>query len=232
MSTPQFAGDSRPALVGTVQCGNCKGPMLRVGPDYACAAGLARERHPCYENAIDADLLLQLVMDRLVGLVMTRETVDSVVKIISSQTAEASRRERQHLDQTEEALERLQEQEDALNDSRDLVYNPNYETEPPEIDEEELRKVSNTVIALRYESRRSSKELDGLKFVGDSERLRTNALNPENYRHPNHPDYTTRIVRMFIETVEVTPDTISLKFTMPVPTEDEPEGALSTIIPL
>ena len=65
-----------------------------------------------------------------------------------------------------------------------------------------------------------------------AERLRANALNPENYRHPNHPDYTTRIVRMFIETVEVTPDTISLKFTMPVPTEDEPEGALSTIIPL
>ena len=232
MRTAQFAGDNRQALAGTAQCGNCKGPMVRVGPNYACAAGLAQEWHPCYQNAINADRLLKVVMDSLMGLVMTCETVDSVVNIIKSQTAEASRRERQHLDHTEDALDRLRDREATLNDDPSLTNAENQETELPDDVQEQLRELDNNAIALEYEARRSSKELEGLEFVGDEKRLRANALNLENYRRPDHSEQTARIVRMFIESVEVTPEAVLLNFTMPIPTDDEPEGTLSTVIPL
>ena len=235
MSKAQFAGDNRQALAGIVRCGYCKGPMLRVGPNYSCATGLSREWHPCHWNSINAVRLLEVVMDRLMALVMTPETVDSVVEIIRSHTTEASRRERQQLNHTEAALRRIRARETSLEDpdaDPDLDYEEAPRQELPEDLTEELGELSNTAIALEYERRRSSRELDGLEFVGDDERLRANALNPENYRHRDYPEYTVRIVRMFIESVEVEPTALTLNFTLPIPTDDQPEGILSTDIPL
>ena len=232
MSAAQFAGDNQQALAGIVECGNCKGPMLRVGPKYACAAGLVQEWHPCNENAVNADQLLDLVMDRLMQLVMTQETVDSVVDIVRTQTEEASRREQRHLDHTEEGLQRLRERQVGLGDDSGLMYDENHQTEIPEDIQEELRDLSNNAIALEYEARRSSRELESLEFVGDKDRLRANALNLKNYRDPDYRQYTTRIVRMFVNSVQVTPKGVTLNFRMPVPTEDEPEGTLSTTISL
>ena len=235
MSKAQFAGDNRQALAGIVRCAHCKGPMLRVGPNYFCAEGLSREWHPCHWNSINAARLLGMVMDRLMALVMTPETADSVVEIIRSHTAEASRRERQQLHHTEAALRRIRARKTSLDDQDDdpdLGYEENPQQETPEDLKEELGELSNTAIALEYETRRSTRELDGLEFVGDGERLRANALNPENYRHQDYPEYTIKIVRMFIGSVEVGPTAVTLNFTMPVPTDDEPEGILSTDIPL
>ena len=222
MQPMQMAHDNRQALAGIVHCGLCESPMVRTGTDYTCPTTL--EKNTRHHNTIDADGLLKAVLDHVLKLVMTERTVSSVVKDVQKESAEAAVRHRRQLNQTELALEQLQDQE------IDLLFDVNL-IEPGN-DAEELNQVSDRIIALEYEARLSRKELRVLDSAMDEERLRANALNPETYRNPKYPGYTAQIIRTFIQTVEVAPTGITVKFMMPIPTDQEPTGALQDTIPV
>ena len=102
MQPMQMAHDNRQALAGIVHCGLCESPMVRTGTDYTCPTTL--EKNTRHHNTIDADGLLKAVLDHVMKLVMTERTVSSVVKDVQKESAEAARRQRQQLKQTELAL--------------------------------------------------------------------------------------------------------------------------------
>ena len=222
MNITPIAGNNRQALAGTVNCGICKNPMLRVGPNYTCTAVPSQGTDRCPGNTIDADGLLELVIDRVMGLVMTEETVDDIVAMIQGESADAARRQQRQLDQTELALAELNSRKENLGRS----------AEPKSQEPDELNEVTNASIALQHEARLSRRELDALDAASNRGRLRANAVDLRNYRHPKYPEYTGRIVRMFIESVEVSPGAATLNFKLPIPTEREPEGALADVLPL
>ena len=222
MQPMQMAHDNRQALVGIVHCGLCESPMVRTGADYACPMTL--EKNTRHHNAINADALLRAVLDHVMKLVMTKRTVSTVVKDVQEESAEAARRQRQQLDQTELALGQLQDREIDLLFEVDLTGDGN--------ESDELNQVTDRIVALEYEARLSRKELRALDFVMDEKRLRDNALNPETFRNPKYPGSTAEIIRTFIQSVDVAPAGITVKFMMPIPTEREPAGALQDTIPL
>ena len=238
MYTSQSLGDNRHALTGTLYCGICEREMLRVGPNYVCAGIVTRGPDACSNEPANADRLLKEIMDQLMKLVMTEKTADSVVDILQERNEEATRRHRSQLDGTEQALDAVYEREgQALHAIYGEDELPTHDCEPSEEDieaaqdqQQKLDEITNVRVALKYEARLSRRELDGLAFMGDEERLRANALNLENYRNPNYSEYTARIIRMFLKSVGVSPEAVTLNFTMPVPTDDEPEGTLSTVI--
>ncbi len=222
MQLVQMSQDNRQALAGIVQCRLCGSPMVRLGPDYTCPNTL--EQHPSHQNSANADKLLITVIDHVMKLVMTEKTVQSVVEKIREETRETARRHRQQLDHTEQALDQLKARETELLEQQDL---------PGELDPtDELAHIGDQGIALGFEARKSARELRALDFVMDEDRLRANALNPETYRDPNRPGQTAQVVRTFIRSVEVAPEEITLKFMMPIPTEQEPKGALEDTIPM
>ena len=185
MQPMQMAHDNRQALASIVHCGLCESPMVRTGADYTCPMTL--EKNARHYNTIDADGLLNAVLDHVIQLVMTDRTVNSIVKDVQEESAEAAHRHRQQLNQTELALEELQDQELDLQFHADLSGDGN--------DSDELNQVTDRIVALEYEARLSRKELRALDFVMDEERLRANALNPETYRHTKYPGYTAQIIR-------------------------------------
>ena len=221
MQPMQMAHDNRQALAGIVHCGLCESPMVRTGTDYTCPTTL--EKNTRHHNTIDADGLLKAVLDHVLKLVMTERTVSSVVKDVQKESAEAARRQRQQLKQTELALGQLQDHEIDLLFDVDLLGDGN--------DLDELNQVTDRIVALEYEARLSRKELRALDFVMDEKRLRANALNPETYQNPKYPGYTAQIIRTFIRSLDVAPTGITVKFMMPIPTEQEPAGALQDTIP-
>ena len=218
----QMARDNRQALAGIVHCGLCESPMVRTGPNYTCPMSL--ERNPSHRNTTNAEALLRNVLDHVIQLVMTDRTVNSIVKDVQKESAEAALRHRQQLDQTERARDQLRSREAEIIDQPDLA----------DVGDgmDELDRIDDQSIALEYEARLSARELRALDFVMDEERLRANALNPETYRDPKYPGYTAQIIRTFIRSVDVTPEKITVKFMMPIPTAREPRGALQDTIPL
>ena len=98
MFTSQTLGGNRQALTGALYCDICKREMLRVGPNYVCAAVVAQGPDACSNKKANADQLMEAIMDRVMTLVMTGETADSVVDILQERTKEATRRHRSQLD--------------------------------------------------------------------------------------------------------------------------------------
>ena len=148
--------------------------------------------------------------------------MDDIVAMIQGESADAARRQQRQLDQTELALAELNSRKETWARS----------AEPKSQEPDELNEVTNASIALEHEARLSRRELDALDAASNRGRLRANAVDLRNYRHPRYPEYTGRIVRMFIESVEVSPGAATLNFKLPIPTEREPEGALSDSVPL
>ena len=218
----QMARDNRQALAGIVHCGLCESPMVRTGPNYTCPMSL--ERNPSHRITTNAEALLRNVLDHVIQLVMTDRTVNSIVKDVQKESAEAALRHRQQLDQTERARDQLRARE------AEIIAQPDLADVGDGMDE--LDRIDDQSIALEYEARLSTRELRALDFVMDEERLRANALNPETYRDPKYPGYTAQIIRTFIQSVDVTPEKITVKFMMPIPTAREPRGALQDTIPL
>ena len=215
----QIEQDRRQALTGRAYCSGCRSTMLRMGPDYICPSRVNPSLRSCTDNSIDASRLLRLVATNIVNTVMIQPTVGKITERIQKESQETSKRFQDHLDQTEGALADLHKRE-ATALSR-----------PGQMDQDELKDISNRRAALSHEARVARRELDAQAFISDEKRIEANAKDVDTFLDEAPTEHTTEFIDNFVESVGVGPWSIDLNYKFPIPSQEHPEGKITHMIP-
>ena len=204
MNLTRIPRDTRLLLAGLAYCTNCHAAMIRLGPDYTCPTTLNPTPDSCPDNTIQADRLLRMAVSQAVSAVMTGPTIRRVTENIQKDAAEKTSRLREHLDETERALEDLDRREHDIPTPNEQ---PGGETP---ISLKEIVDVSDKQVALAFEAGNTRKEIDTQAFISDEDRIRTNALDVDTYLAEASPEHTIEFIDNIVESVGVGPSHISI----------------------
>ena len=227
MSAARITHEKPQILPGKVFCQICGRLMLMEDPNYVCHNAREHGRPESAEISVNADTLRTVIINRIMTLVLSEATVQDVVGRVQEKVSEKKRLQHDQLAETQAALHQMRQRKsqlerleagDAGADSSDH--------------QAEFEHVGNRIIALEEEARKHKRENETLNRVNDPKLLRKNAFNLSTYNHPDHLDYTEKILDIFLDSVEVGSATATLKFRMPIPTAAAPEGTLSDDIEL
>ena len=218
----QNPNDDRQALAGRTNCSTCNIPMVRLGTNYICPTQVGPDQGACPNSPINADQLLRMVATRILETVMTDPVVDRVTDLIQEEAGETSSRLQTHLDQTELALEKLNQWEYDLASEKDLSEEDTYHN---------TREIDDKRTALAFDARNSRKEIDAQDFISDRDIIRSNALDVATYLDEALPEHTNEFINNFVHSAGVGPNSIHLTYRFPIPTEQHPEGTTTDLIP-
>ena len=216
--------DIRLALAGLAYCANCHATMVRLGPDYTCPTRVNLTLDSCPDSTINADRLLRLVVSQAVSAVMIGPAIRKVTETIQKDAAETSARLREHLDETELAMEEL----DKLGED---LFTVDKETGKVSAPLKESLDITNKTIALAFEAGNTRREIDAQGFVSDEDRIRANALDVDTYLDETTPENTIEFIDNIVESVGVGPRHIAINYKFPIPSEEHPEGRTTDVIP-
>lgn len=227
MSAARITHEKPQILPGKVFCQICGKPMLLEDPNYVCHNAREHGRPESAAMSVNADTLWTVIINRIMTLVLSETTVQDVVDKIQEKVSEKNRLQHDQLAETQATLHELRRRKsqlERLEAGSAGADNSDHQAE--------LEHVGNRIIALEEEARKRKRENETLNRLNDPKLLRKNAFNLSTYNHPDHLDYTERILDIFLDSVEVGSVTATLKFRMPIPTVTAPEGTLSDDIEL
>ena len=225
MNLARIPRDIRLALAGLTYCVNCHAAMIRLGPDYTCPTRVNLTPDSCQDNTINADRLLRLVVGQAVSAVMIGPTIGKVTETIQKDAAETSGRLREHLEETERALEELDRREDDL-----FMANEQSGRDTP-ISLKEVADTSNKRIALAFDAGNTRMEIDAQAFISDEDRIRANALDVDTYLDEASPEHTIEFIENIVESVGIDPEHVAIHYKFPIPSDEHPEGRTSDVAP-
>ena len=225
MNLTRIPQDIRLLLAGLAYCTNCHAAMIRLGPDYTCPTRVNPTPDSCPDNSIQADRLLRLAVGQAISAVMTVPTIRSVTENIQKDAAEKTSRLREHLDETELALEELDRRGHDL-----LTPNDHPGGETP-ISLRETVDISDKQVALTFEAGNTRREIDAQAFISDEDRIRTNALDVDTYLDEASPEDTIEFIDNIVESVGVGPSHIAINYKFAIPSEEHPEGRVTDMAP-
>ena len=213
-------------LKGVLQCASCGRPMLKVGANYVCPTQVTGSEHPCPTTPANAQDLLQLTVSHIIDRTINAQTLEQITGIIQDEYGQKAKRSQDDLDQAEAAIAAL----NALKSK--AVHSVEHHDRPYSGVADEIEQVNQTAIALSYEARKSRREIDGYNFVSDPDRIKANALDPYTYLGAASPEDTRDLLDMFISSIEIGEDWITINFTDNLPGTSQPEQCRSDRIPL
>ena len=218
--------DHERILNGVLQCASCGRPMLKVGASYVCATQVTGSKDPCPTKPVNAQELLQLTVAHIIDRTVNAQTLEQITGIIQDEYGQKARRSQDDLSRAEAAIAAL----NALKSK--TVHAVENHDRPYRGVADEIDQVNQTAIALSYEARKSRREIDGYNFVSDPDRIKANALDPYTYLGAASPEDTRDLLDMFISSIEVGEDWITINFTDNLPGTGQPEQRRSNRIPL
>ena len=213
-------------LNGVLQCAPCEKPMLKVGANYACPTQVTGSQDPCPTRPVNAQELLQLTVVHIIDRTINARTLEQITGIIQNEYGEKAQRSQDDLDRAEAAIAAL----NALKSQ--AIHSVEHHDRPYSGVADEIDQVNQTAIALSYEARKSRREIDGYNFVSDPDRIKANALDPYTYLGAASIEDTRDLLDMFIRSIEVGEDWITINFTNNLPGTGQPEQCRSDRIPL
>ena len=226
MNRPTEAWDRGRILNGVLYCASCGSPMLKIGPNYLCPTGVARTETPCPTKSINAQELLQVAVAHIIDRVINPQTLEQVSSIIQDEYGAKACRSQENLARAEVAIAAMS----ALKNQ--AVHNVEHHDRPYSAVAGEIEQLNQNAIALSHEARTSRREIDAYNFVTDQERIAASALDPETYLGQASTEDTRELFEMFVRSIEVGRDYVTINFTDNVPDTGQPDRRLMERIPL
>ncbi len=221
----QNPNDDRQALAGLTYCGSCRDPMVRMGTTYVCANGIINQESGCQSSAIDAGNLLRGVVGQIIRAVMHGPNLRVVKDFIQDRAEETAARLQTNLDQTELALAALNRREATL---LTQLQGAGGETSAVR---DELNDIADKRTALSHEARSSRREIDAQEFISDEGRITANAMDVDTFVAEATPEQTNEFIQNFVESLQVGPDFITIKYRFPIRSRENREGDIMDLFP-
>ena len=226
MARPTEAWDQGRILNGMLYCASCGSPMLKIGTNYLCPTGVAKTETSCPTKPINAQELLQVAVAHIIDRVINPQTLEQVSSIIQDEYGAKARRSQETLAQAEAAIAAM----NALKNQ--AVHNVEHHDQPYSEVAGEIEQLNQNTIALSHEARTSRREIDAYNFVTDQDRIAASAVDPETYLGQASTEDTRELFEMFVRSIEVGRDCVTIKFTDNVPDTGQPDQRLTERIPL
>ena len=211
MLEPTGTRDHVRALNGIARCAQCGTPLLKIGTNYCCPNSPYSLSDTCATRPINAQELLQLVVGQLINRVINEQTTAQLVRAIQNEYGEKSRRAHDNLDRTEAAImerNKLKGQVVHPVEQGDSTYSEVISR---------VEDINQQTLGLSYEARLFRKEIDDYDFITDEVRIKTNAQDPATYLEGASPEDTRDLLNLFIQSVDVSNDSITINYTDQVP---------------
>ena len=226
MTRPTEAWDRGRILNGVLYCASCAVPMLKIGANYLCPTGVAQTETPCPTKSINAQELLQVAVAHIIDRVLNPQTLEQVSSIIQDEYGAKARRSQEDLARAEAAIAAM----NALKNQ--AVHNVEHNDRPYSEVAGEIEQLNQNTIALSHEARTSRREIDAYNFVTDQDRIAASAVDPETYLGQASTEDTRELFEMFVRSIEVGRDCVTIHFTDNVPDTGQPDRRLMERIPL
>ena len=226
MTRPTEAWDQGRILNGVLYCASCGSPMLKIGANYFCPTSVARTEKSCPARPINAQELLQVAVAHIIGRVINPKTLEQVSSIIQDEYGAKAHRSQENLDRTEAAIAAM----NALKNQ--AVHNVEHHDRPYSEVAGEIEQLNQNAIALSHEARTSRREIDAYNFVTDQDRIAATAMDPETYLGQASTEDTKELFEMFVRSIEVGSDCVTINFTDNVPDTGQPGRRHTEHIPL
>ena len=226
MTRPTEAWDQGRILNGTLYCASCDSPMLKIGANYLCPTSVERTETSCPTRPINAQELLQVAVVHIIDRVINPKTLEQISSIIQDEYGAKADRSKENLDRTEAAIAAM----NALKNQ--AVHNVEHHDRPYSEVAGEIEQLNQNTIALSHEARTSRREIDVYNFVTDRDRIAASAVDPETYLGQAANEDTRELFEMFVRSIEVGSDCVTINFTENVPDTGQPDRRLTEHISL
>ena len=192
-----------------------------VCPNNDCTRGAG-----CSTVSVDAELLAHQLIATLVNRVMTPSNLDEIVERIQQGASETLRTQQEKLDNTESAIEELN------NRKLNLLTNVEYGETPYVEVVGQIENIEATRAGLAYESAISRGEIDKIEFVSNEQAIQSVAQDIGTYTEFADPALAKQLVGTFIADIQVGATSSTVTYTHPIPGESNDELITSESFPL
>ena len=227
MTEPTGTREHARVLNGIIaRCAHCGNPLLKIGVNYTCPTLLAEETSACPTQPINAQELLQAVVEQIIKRTINEQTTDQLATAIRDEHADKSRRAQENLDRTEAVITELNALKGGvvhLVEHGDSAYS--------EVTDQ-IEEINRQTLGLSFEARLFRKEVDGYDFVTDEARIKANALDTATYLESATPEDTRDLLILLVRSVDVANDGIVVHYTDQVPAQAQPNGNPADPIPV
>ena len=176
-------------LTGIANCAGCGAGMLDTGQHYACPQETAQGPDPCATLPVDTARLDRMVLQFLVNTLVTPDVLDLQTELLAEDAARESQRQQQALEESQSAISRLDQHAENL-----------------------LNQVEHG--GKTYQQVHAQGQLERQDHLADQDLVRTSALDPETYLHPDMIEGSRLFFHSFIDTVLIGPDSTVIRYTI------------------
>ena len=226
MTTKRKSIQQEYILSDVIHCSCCGASMIGKKTRYVCPNNDGTPGDGCSTVSVDAERLAHQLIATLVNRVMTPSNLDEIVERIQQGASETLRTQQEKLDNTESAIEELN------NRKLNLLTNVEYGETPYVEVVGQIENIEATRAGLAYESAISRGEIDKIEFVSNEQAIQSVAQDIGTYTEFADPALAKQLVGTFIADIQVGATSSTVTYTHPIPGESNDELITSESFPL
>ena len=195
-------------LTGIANCAGCGASMLDTGQHYACPQETAQGPDHCTTLPVDAARLDRMVLQFLVNTLVTPDVLDLQTELLVEDSAQESHRQQRVLEESQAAISRLDQHAETL-----LNQVEHGERTYQQVDAQ-VTATGRARTELEARALHAQGQLERQDHLADQDLVRTSALDPETYLHPDMIEGSRLFFHSFIDAVLIGPESAVIRYTI------------------
>ena len=195
-------------LTGIANCAGCGAGMLDTGQHYACPQETAQGPDPCATLPVDAARLDRMVLQFLVNTLVTPDVLDLQTELLAEDAARESQRQQQALEESQSAISRLDQH------AENLLNQVEHGGKTYQQVDAQVMETGRARTELEARALHAQGQLERQDHLADQDLVRTSALDPETYLHPDMIEGSRLFFHSFIDTVLIGTESTVIRYTI------------------
>ena len=195
-------------LTGIANCAGCGAGMLDTGQHYACPQETAQGPDPCATLPVDAARLDRMVLQFLVNTLVTPDVLDLQTELLAEDAARESQRQQQALEESQSAISRLDQH------AENLLNQVEHGGKTYQQVDAQVMETGRARTELEARALHAQGQLERQSCLADQDLVRTSALDPETYLHPDMIEGSRLFFHSFIDAVLIGPESAVIRYTI------------------
>jgi hypothetical protein len=195
-------------LTGIANCAGCGAGMLDTGQHYACPQETAQGPDPCATLPVDAARLDRMVLQFLVNTLVTPDVLDLQTELLAEDAARESQRQQQALEESQSAISRLDQH------AENLLNQVEHGGKTYQQVDAQVMETGRARTELEARALHAQGQLERQDHLADQDLVRTSALDPETYLHPDMIEGSRLFFHSFIDNLLIGPESTVIRYTI------------------